>query len=108
MDTIVGKDGKGAIVTLTERSTNMLLMERLPEEKHPKPLAKVVIRLLFPYRHTVRSITTDNGSEFCCHKLIYKALAPKDTHNPNLLFFVDSYSSWQKGAIEKCILPKNR
>lgn len=30
MDTIVGKDGKGAIVTLTERSTNMLLMERLP------------------------------------------------------------------------------
>lgn len=31
MDTIVGKDGKGAILTLTERSTNMILMERLPE-----------------------------------------------------------------------------
>ena len=100
MDTIVGKDGKGAIVTLTERSTNMLLMERLPHGKHPEPLAKAVIRLLFPYRHTVRSITTDNGSEFCAHKLISKALAPKGAKNPNLVFFADSYASWQKGAIE--------
>lgn len=100
MDTIVGKDGKGAIVTLTERSTNMLLMERLPEGKRSGPLAKAVIRLLFPYRHTVRSITTDNGSEFCSHKLISNALAPKGTHSPNLVFFADPYSSWQKGAIE--------
>lgn len=100
MDTIVGKDGKGAIVTLIERSTNMLLMERLPEGKHPEPLAKAVIRLLFPYRKTIRSITTDNGSEFCAHKLISKALAPKGSKNPNLVFFADSYCSWQKGAIE--------
>lgn len=85
MDTIIGKDGKGAIVTLTERSTNMILMERLPHSKHPEPLAKVVIRLLFPYRHTIRSITTDNGSEFCTHKLISKVLSPKGTKNPNLV-----------------------
>lgn len=100
MDTIVGKDGKGAIVTLTERSTNMVLMERLPQGKHPEPLAKVVIRLLSPYRHTIRSITTDNGSEFCAHKAISKALAPKGAKNPNLVYFADSYASWQKGAIE--------
>lgn len=100
MDTIVGKDGKGAIVTLTERSTNMLLMERLPQGKRPEPLAQVVIRLLFPYRQTIHSITTDNGSEFCAHQLISKALSPKGSKNPNLVFFADSYSSWQKGAIE--------
>lgn len=100
MDTIVGKDGKGAIVTLTERSTNMLLMERLPQGKHPEPLAQAVIRLLFPYRETIRTITTDNGSEFCAHKLISKALSPKGTKDPNLVYFADSYSSWQKGAIE--------
>lgn len=100
MDTIVGKDGKGAIVTLTERSTNMILMEKLPQGKHPEPLAKVVIRLLFPYRHTIRSITTDNGSEFCAHQLISKALMPKGTKNPNIIYFADSYASWQKGAIE--------
>ena len=78
----------------------MVLMEKLPQGKRPEPLAKTVIRLLFPYRHTVRSITTDNGSEFCCHRMISKALAPKGTRNPNLVFFADSYSSWQKGAIE--------
>lgn len=78
----------------------MILMERLPQGKRPEPLAKTVIRLLFPYRHTGRSITTDNGAEFCAHKLISEALAPKDTKNPNLVFFADSYASWQKGAIE--------
>lgn len=100
MDTIVGKDGKGAIVTLTERSTNMVLMERLPLGKHPEPLAEAVIRLLFPYRKTIRSITTDNGSEFCAHQLISKALMPKGTKNANLVYFADSYASWQKGSIE--------
>jgi IS30 family transposase len=100
MDTIVGKDGKGAIVTLTERSTNMILMAMLPRGKHPEPLAKVVIRLLFPYRQTIRTITTDNGSEFCAHQLISKALMSKGTKKPNLVYFADSYASWQKGAIE--------
>jgi len=78
----------------------MVLTERLPEGKHPEPLAKVVIRLLFPYRNTIRSITTDNGSEFCAHRLISRVLAPKGTKMPNLVFFADSYSSWQKGAVE--------
>jgi IS30 family transposase len=100
MDTIVGKDGHGAIVTLTERSTNMILMAKLPQGKRPEPLAKVVIRLLLPYKNTIRTITTDNGSEFCAHQLISKALAPKGTKNPNLVYFADSYASWQKGAIE--------
>jgi len=100
MNTIVGKDGKGAIVTLTERSTNMVLMERLTHGKHPEPLAKAVIRLLFPYRHTIHSITTDNGSEFCAHQLISRTLMPKGTKNSNLLFFTDAYSSWQNGAIK--------
>lgn len=43
MDTIVGTDEKGVIVTLTERSTNILLRERLPQGKNPGSLAKAVI-----------------------------------------------------------------
>ena len=95
MDTIIGKNGKGAIVTLVERSTNFILMEKLENGKEPKALAKVVTRLLFPYKKTgVLTITTDNGSEFCSHELISKKLdgAP--------IYFADSYCSWQKGAIE--------
>lgn len=41
MDLIVDRQ-QNAIVTLTERSTNFILMERLPEGKKAAPLAKVV------------------------------------------------------------------
>ena len=93
MDTIVGKDNHGAIVTLTERSTNYMLMKRLKHGKNPKELAQDVKWLLFPYRHLVKTITTDNGSEFCDHRTISKALGSP-------VYFTDPYSSWQKGRIE--------
>lgn len=95
MDTIIGKNGKGAIVTLVERSTNFILMEKLKNGKNPKDLAKIVSRILFPYKKTgVLTITTDNGCEFCAHSLISKKL------NGVPIYFADSYCSWQKGAIE--------
>ena len=72
MDLIIGKGQKSAILTLCERSKNYLLMAN---------------------RKNVLTITTDNGSEFACHKKIAKAL---DT----TVYFADSYASWQKGAIE--------
>ena len=93
MDTIIGKEGRGTIVTLTERSTNYLLMKRLKHGKNPKELAQEVKWMLFPYRHLVKTITTDNGSEFCNHRTISKALGAT-------IYFADPFSSWQKGSIE--------
>jgi len=95
MNTIIGKNNKGAIVTLIERSTNNLLIEELPEGKNAKALSKVFSRLLFPFRGVgVQTITTDNGCEFCAHEDISNMLG-------NIpVFFADSYASWQKGAIE--------
>ena len=43
MDTIVGKDGHGAIVTLTERSTNMLFMRKLNKGKNVNGLIRQYI-----------------------------------------------------------------
>ena len=106
MDTIVGKDGHGAIVTLTERSTNMLLMRKLNKGKNAKELARTVIHLLAPFKGRVKSITTDNGTEFACHEMIAKSIGTK-------IYFADPYSSWQKGAIENVnglirqYIPKN-
>ena len=40
-------------------------------------IAKTVVRLLMPYRKTVKTITTDNGSEFTSHQLITKGLHMK-------------------------------
>lgn len=93
MDLIIGKGQKSAILTLCERSKNYLLMARLPEGKNPEKVADMAIRLLFPYRKNVLTITTDNGTEFACHKKIAKALG-------TTVYFADSYASWQKGAIE--------
>ncbi|WP_373731254.1 IS30 family transposase [Bacteroides heparinolyticus] len=98
MDTIVDSYGH-AILTLTERSTNFILMERLPQGRKAIPTAKAALRLLFPYRSMVKTITTDNGCEFAAHQIITEGLRTKKKEKV-LVYFTDSYSSWQKGAIE--------
>ena len=98
MDTIVDSFGH-AIVTLTERSTNFLLMAKLPEGRKALPTAKTVIRLLYPYKKYVKTITTDNGCEFAAHLEITKKLSSKNSDKV-IVYFADSYCSWQKGAIE--------
>ncbi len=98
MDTIVDSYGH-VILTLTERSTNFILMERLPHGRKALPCAKAVVRLLFPYRKSLKTITTDNGCEFAAHLEITKRLSLKNA-DPVIVYFADSYSSWQKGAIE--------
>lgn len=94
MDTIVGPNNSGAIVTLTERMTNYLIMKKLKAGKNAKALAKTVSRILAPFREHVNSITTDNGSEFADHETISKNLGGVK------IYFADPYASWQKGAIE--------
>lgn len=93
IDTIIGKDGKGAILTLTERLTGFLLMEKLPMGKQAEPLAKVVVRLLFAYKKTVHTITSDNGSEFANHEYIAEKLNSS-------FYFAHPYSSWERGLNE--------
>ena len=62
MDTIVGKGQKSAILTLCERSRNYLIMERLPHGMDHGKVADAVIRLLYPYRKNVLTITSDTCS----------------------------------------------
>ena len=58
-------------------------------------MAKVVARLLFPYKNNgLLTITTDNGSEFCAHHII------SNIPGGVPVYFADSYASRQKGAIE--------
>ncbi|KAA6308912.1 hypothetical protein EZS27_039507, partial [termite gut metagenome] len=93
IDTIVGKENKGAILTLTERKTGFLLMKKLSKGKNAKALAKELYLLLLPYKNFVYSITSDNGTEFYEHKWIAQKL---DT----TYFFAHPYSSWERGLNE--------
>ena len=93
MDLIVDKESH-AILNLTERSTDRMLIEKLRNGKQAMPLAKVVWRLLLPYKgEGLKSITTDNGSEFAAHEWLSKKLGVP-------VYFTGSYSSWQKGNVE--------
>lgn len=93
MDLIVDCNSN-AILTLTERSTNYIIAEKLPEGKKSEPLAKAVCRLLLPFKgNALKTITTDNGGEFAGHEMITEKLNVP-------VYFADSYSSWQKGAVE--------
>ena len=106
MDTIIGKDGKGAIVTLVERTSRKMLMARSPKGKNAKAVARLVVQMLRPFERHVLSITTDNGTEFADHKYIVKKLHTK-------VYFTHPYSSWEKGLIENTnklirqFIPKN-
>lgn len=106
MDTIVGKGGKGVIVTLVDRYSSFMMMRKLSNGKKARPLANEVIDMFKQAKLPVRTITTDNGTEFSAHELIAKEL------NTNV-FFAHPYISWEKGSIENMnglirqYIPKN-
>ena len=93
IDLIIGKDRKGAIVTIVERKTAFFLMRKLPFGKNAEELAKIVINMLLPYKNFVHSITSDNGKEFAAHQKISKKLLTQ-------FFFAHPYSSWERGLSE--------
>jgi IS30 family transposase len=93
IDTIIGKENKGAILTLVERTTGFLMMKKLPRGKNAKALASTLFYLLVPYKKFILSITADNGTEFYEHVKIAKML---DTS----FFFAHPYSSWERGLNE--------
>ena len=92
IDTIVGKNNKGAIVTLVERKSAFTLMAKL-SGKNADELATTVVNLMAPYKEKVLSITSDNGSEFTRHQMIAKKLQAD-------FYFAHPYSSWERGLNE--------
>lgn len=93
IDLIIGKDQKGAIVTIVERTTAFFLMRILPFGKNAGELANMVIDMMLPYKKHVHSITSDNGKEFAEHQKISKKLLAE-------FFFAHPYSSWERGLSE--------
>ena len=91
-DTIIGKNNKGAIVTLDERKSKLRLAAPL-RGKHAAPLTDAVIGLLKPIKKFILTMTFDNGKEFAMHNKIAKTLEC-DT------YFAKPYHSWERGQNE--------
>ena len=72
-DTIIGKNHKGAIVTLDDRKSKLRLAFPLLGKK--AELVKDAILMLFkPIQSFVKTITFDNGKEFTLHEILAKEL----------------------------------
>ena len=84
---------RSVILTLVERYTGLILMARVAEGKAPRAVPRTAVLLLAPYKGKIRSITTDNGTEFRDHQYITERLGAR-------VCFADSYASCQKGTIE--------
>ena len=92
IDTVLGKHGTGAMVTILERKTRFYVVKKVPS-KSADDVTKAIIELLMPYKEHVHTITADNGREFAGHETIAKALEAD-------VYFAHPYSSWERGANE--------
>ena len=93
MDLMVGRNGQDAVLTVVDRLTGLTWIKQLPNGKDAEGVAKAMIEIMTPYKHLIKTITTDNGPEFAAHKKISEALGVD-------VFFAHPYHSWEKGCVE--------
>ena len=91
-DTIIGKNHKGAILTLDERKSKLRLALPLVG-KFAEDTKDGIIELLKPFQSVVKTITFDNGKEFAKHENVADAL---DCYT----YFAKPYHSWERGQNE--------
>jgi IS30 family transposase len=91
-DTIVGKDHKGFLVTLSERKSRYTLACQA-DTKEATLVAQAIISMLQPHKRLCHTITFDNGKEFAQHQYIAKCLDAN-------VYFAHPYCSWERGLNE--------
>lgn len=92
VDTIIGKNHRGALVTAVERKTKFTCIQ-LVHRKTADAVARALITMLMPFQKQILTITVDNGKEFAHHQQIADAL------NTNV-FFAHPYHAWERGLNE--------
>lgn len=92
VDTIIGKDHQGAIVTLNDRASGMLKMKRTAT-REASQVGRAINELLEDWIPYIRTITADNGKEFAGHAEIAETCQIE-------FYFANPYCSWERGANE--------
>lgn len=91
VDTIIGKNHKGAIVTINDLASGAFWMRKV-ESKDANLVKQAIESILREIKPYIKSITADNGKEFALHQEI-------NDHYCDF-YFADPYSPWQRGANE--------
>ena len=92
IDTLIGKNHKGVLLTVVERKSKFTLIKKLSNKKADM-VANATVNLLRPYQKKVFTITSDNGKEFANHDQITKELETG-------FYFAHPYHAWERGLNE--------
>jgi IS30 family transposase len=92
VDTMIGKNHKGVLVTAVERKAKFTCIGQAPK-KTKELVSEALIDMLSPFKDKVLTITIDNGKEFSMHKEIAKALQAD-------VYFAHPYRAWERGLNE--------
>ncbi len=92
IDTVIGQNHQGALVTLVDRVSKFTLIKKVAS-KHAEVVTEATILLLQPYLDKTLTITADNGKEFAGHETI------KERLNADV-YFAHPYHSWERGLNE--------
>ena len=92
LDTIIGKNHKQAIVSITERVLRLTYLYKI-EIKDAESVEQAVVRTLEDKALPVLTLTADNGREFGNHENIAEKLDAD-------FYFAHPYSSWERGGNE--------
>lgn len=92
IDTIIGKDHKGAIITINDRVCDVVRLIKV-DSKEAEVIKKEVIKALFEWKDEIKTITSDNGKEFAYHKEIAEILDVQ-------WYFARPYKSTDRGSNE--------
>ncbi|RBB56021.1 IS30-like element IS1112a family transposase, partial [Xanthomonas oryzae pv. oryzae] len=90
--TIRASHGKGVVVSMTERRSRLHLLAYSPDGT-AENVRNAIVQRLGGLRHTVHTLTADNGKEFADHRLIAACLQSD-------FYFADPYCAWQRGSNE--------
>jgi IS30 family transposase len=91
-DTMIGAQHNGALVTLVDRRSKLLLTARV-DNITKDVVTAAILKLLKPVKAFVHTITFDNGKEFAEHVKIGKKLCAAT-------YFAKPYHSWERGLNE--------
>jgi IS30 family transposase len=92
IDLIIGKGHSGALLTINDRVSGLLIMEQLQGKGAAELTARVIARLQ-PFKEQLHTITSDNGREFAGHEQIARELEID-------FYFAKPYHSWERGSNE--------
>jgi IS30 family transposase len=91
-DTVIGKNHKGALVAMVERSAKYSLIGHV-KRKTASGVVEEQIKQLKPHQGKVLTITQDNGKEFAKHEKLSEHLDVD-------IYFAHPYASWERGLNE--------